>query len=120
MNKNLDKAKKVLANTYFVEEKDENIISLSPSNESLPFAYLLYDDDYPNTIILSFAVDYPDATASADLVLTLIHICKVAVGEPFFCDNGFNMHWGEDAYQKFELQELVDLGTLEPISDLRN
>ena len=122
LNVYITKAKHLLEKSFYVEIKHKNIISVSQSKQSLPFLYVLYDPKYSHTILMSFATDLHDPVLAATVALELSDIgYPLKITESFYIDTMNNMSWGEDAFDKYELDiHAEEYIKYDPPNDLKN
>lgn len=120
MQKKLQQLKDVLSSKYFIEEKHDDILTISPSKNSLPFAIIICDKDLNDELCLSFAADFHDPVEAANLTITIMHTSKVIIYESFYYDKMNNIHWGDQAFEMYEVEgsNLIDI--VEPVSNLRH
>lgn len=100
--------------------KHDNVLSISEEKDELPFSYFLYDSTYPDFILLSIAVDYPNAIRMADVIVKATKVTgKVVLAEPFFISNDGVTYLGEDAYDA-HTAETTGLDDMEPASGTKH
>lgn len=104
----------------FARFRDNNSLEISLNNKSLPFAFLVIDDEQFHGIILSLTVEPIDASLIAELTVNLIHIAPLAMGETFYITRDGGCHWGDNAYKYLLLEKDSRLLDLEPVTDLRH
>lgn len=105
---------------YFTYSKTSDIVVVSLDKTELPFAYIIEDSGYPNNLLISFAVNFPIANVVADLVLKVNKIKNVLVTENFYISNSGHTLWGQEAVERFHIDNFVDLETLEAVSEELN
>lgn len=108
-----------LKDTYHIDVADENAIRISSDQLSTPFLICVIEDD-PSVVLLSFTVEFTDASKIADILITITHITNVQISEPFYIDQIGNMHWGIPAYENFNLNLQLDLNEIEPNNDTKH
>jgi hypothetical protein len=114
-NKILTKIQKKL-NKYFTYFKDDNILVISEEKSVLPFAYLIADERYPNAILISLAVDYPQSINVAEIICLTSTIYRITLTEPFYiCTSDGKTYFDEEAYTKWEL-DTIPLDKIEPLN----
>lgn len=111
----LKKISKVL-NNFFSYFKDDNILVVAEDKSVLPFLYIISDNTASNALLLSIAVDYPNAVFVADVVLKCSPIAKLALSEAFYIDAEGKTHFGPEAYVKWDLDN-VEFTKVKPISE---
>jgi len=84
---------------YYTEFKDDNILEVCVSKESLPFAIIVTDPNFPDTLLLSFAADLSEPLKAAVVTLVLSRIANTELTEGFYIDSEYEYHWGEEAYE---------------------
>lgn len=114
-NKQLLKVQKLLKG-YFTYFKHDDILVVSEDKAVLPFAYIINDINYKDTLLISLAVDYPNSLKVADVVLTISKLINVEISEPFFINPSDGVtYFNEDAYEQWDLQS-INLDKIDPIS----
>lgn len=98
----------------------ENILAVAEDKQSAPYAYVLTDEKIPNTILVSFAVDYPNASDAAQIVLDLRKISAVAMVEDFYLAKNGQKYWGEEAFKYYTFDTQLPLEELQPRSEERH
>lgn len=101
MSSLLAKAVKALKKTYHIEQFEDNALGISFQKDQSIFALLITEEDAPDTVFFSVAVDAPDPHSVADISLRLIHVCKTELAEPFYIDEDGQLHWSAEAYEKY-------------------
>lgn len=111
MTKTLKKIQKRIPK-YFSYFKDDHILAISEDKMQLPFCFLIDDDRYPNKVLLSLAVDYPNSINVANLIV-LAKIPMMLV-QPFYISttNG-TTYIDDDAFHRWEL-EAINIEQLTP------
>lgn len=99
LNKNLEKAKKVLDQKFFCLFREKNVLEVSLDKNDLPFLFLVTET--PDLILMSFSVEFNNAAVAAQLALELNDITKVAVAEDFYVSKEGEIHWEEAALLKY-------------------
>lgn len=117
-NKILKKVSKSLA-SHFTYFKHDNILVVSEDKTQLPFAYIVYDNRYPNTLLLSLSLDYFNIHSVSDVVIATSQIYEVNSSESFYISKDGTTHFSEDAYYYFDLEN-NKLKDLTPISNAIN
>lgn len=120
MKSNLIKKIQTALNNYFTYSKTGAIIVVSLDKTELPFAYIIEDFNYPNCLLVSFAVDFPICDIAAQLVLDINKIKKVLVSENFYISNTGITFWGDEAFERFNIDNFIDLESLEAVSEELN
>lgn len=115
----LKKIQRALKN-YFTYTKDDGIIVVSLDKSELPFAYIVEDVALPKILLISFAVDFPLCNLAANVVLEVNKIKEVVLAENFYISNSGDTFWGTEAERLFELDNFVDLESLEAASEELN
>lgn len=115
-NSTLKKVVKTL-DTFFCYFKHDDIIAISEEKDMAPFAYVLFDDSYPDNLLISLAVDYPIASTVAKLVLLVNKTSPLLVADNFYINQMGQTLWNEEADYAFEL-DMIDLDQCEPITDI--
>ena len=114
----LNKVVSKLSNQFHFDFLNGNVLTVSLDADDIAFAHLIVDEDQYPGIILSLAIDFPEAYIASDLTLSLMHICPIALGEVFYLSRGGNMFWSEDAHSQCDIENNSDLlTTLTPITD---
>jgi hypothetical protein len=114
MNK-LKEIQKLLT-PYFSYFKDKQILAISEDKASLPFAFLINDKNYPNSLLLSIAVDYPNSITVVDLTLISSSISNILLSEAFYISpSDGKTYFGDNAYSRWDL-EMLDLNGITPES----
>lgn len=105
---------------FFTYEKDEQILAVAIDNMSAPFIYVICDNEYPETLLVSIAVDYPISTHVAEVILACTDLSHTELTEGFYISqlNGETV-FGGDAENRFDLENL-DLKDIHPLNDLKN
>lgn len=119
-NKWLRQAKTVLSG-FYCYLKDDDILVVSEDKATLPHTFIMTDTVFPNTLLLSFAVDYPNASVAASIALHLTRVTKVALVENFYISkhNGTTF-WGDDALKYYSFESQIALEEIEPESQARH
>ena|SRR6185295_8253436 len=120
MKSNLIKKIQNNLKNYFTYLKTDSIIIVSMSKDELPFAYIIEDENYPNKLLIAFAVNFPIANIAGSLVLEVNKIKEVLITENFYISNGGMTYWGEEAVDKFHIDNIIDLESLEAASEQLN
>lgn len=115
-NKHLLKIQKLLNNKYFTYFVDDNILSISEDKTLPPFVHFIMDDEYNNIVVAAFAVDFPDAIVSAEVVLLANKVIEVGLGNPFYIAKNGNTYFDEEAYEMYSLDD-IQLEDWDPKSD---
>lgn len=97
-------AKNLNAQKLHLSWIDDNLIEVSENKNSKVFAFLVIEEKQFHGIVVSFALDFYDVYRTADLVISLMHTCPVALGEAFYRSNDGELHWSEDATSYFTLE----------------
>lgn len=119
MNALMNKVTKVLTKTFHVTEFLDNALAVSFSEGDLPFALVIQEDESPDTIYFSPAVDAPDPYSIADITLRLVHIAKTELAEPFYLDQEGELFWGAEAYETY-MSGRPDLDSNQAFLDLES
>ena len=98
----LKKIEKALRKSYHLEEFMDNAIAISFKEGEPNFAMIIIEEDDPDTINYSVAVDAPDPFSIADIALRLMHISKTVLAEPFYSDSEGDLFWSAEAYQQHQ------------------
>jgi hypothetical protein len=118
-NKHLKKIQKLL-NNYFSYFKSDDVLVISEDKAEMPFAYIINDSRYKNTLLLCLAIDYANPIHVAEVSLKANKVLKLELSEAFYINpmNGVT-YFDEDAYYQYNLQSL-DLDTMVPYSNASN
>lgn len=100
--------------TYF---KHNDILVVSEDKADLPFAYVIMDEEgYPGIALISYAVNFPYPVKVANFALEINGLMPVAIAESFFIAQTGNTYWGEEAEKVFEMENLIPLEEIDPLS----
>jgi len=101
---------------YFSYFKEDNALILSEDKASMPFIYIICDDSYPDELLCSVAVDYPNPILVAEIALTASKVMKTTLSEPFYISpiDG-QTYFDQEAYDKWD-RDTLDLNDLAPIT----
>lgn len=113
-NNYLRQADTLLNKHNFCYLKEENVLAISEDKSTLPHAFVLTDESIPNTILLSFAIDYPRSSEAAAIALELRKITHVSLVEDFYIAKNGITHWGDDAAKYYTFETQIDLATIDP------
>lgn len=119
-NKQLKQVAKLLKDELFTEFAHDNILTISDNKLSTPFAYVISDENYPEYLLLSLAIDYPICENAVMVALLANTIKSVRVAETFYINNEGLTVWGELAFDAFDKDQSIDLNNLQPINKLLN
>lgn len=120
-NEILDKCKKVLRKSFNVDDIDDNVIGVTFKDDNRYIALIITEDTYPDTALLSIAVDCHYSFDIAKLTLSLMHACNVGLAEVFYHSIDGQYYWGEEAYNQFNNSSTEDdLTNMESPSKLLN
>lgn len=101
---------------YFCYFKNDDILVISEDKSVLPFAYIINDYNYPDFLLLSLSIDYPNPIPVADITLIANKVKEVVLSEVFYISpSDGKTYFHDEAYERFELDNLP-LEDLEPIS----
>ena len=100
----VDAQKMLKKQGYYTVFRDSNILEMCFNKQSMPFAFLVIEDEQFPGIIISFASDFHEVMLASDITITLMHIIPIAVGEPFYIDKSGNTYWGEEAEIRFSFE----------------
>lgn len=115
----LAKLQKKLTN-YFSYFKDHDILVVSEDKESLPFCYLIMTSDYPHTVLVSVAVDYPICNNVAEIVIHCSRAGNTSLTHPFYISPGTGTtFFDEAAFEQWDI-DTIDLDKLTPLSQAIN
>jgi hypothetical protein len=104
-HKLLANAKKVLHEDIHSIYREDNILELATEKDGRPFAYLIVEEAYPDTVIISFAADFYNVQLAARVSLDLHRIAKVELGEEFFISiSNQKLYWGDEAVEMAVLE----------------
>jgi hypothetical protein len=116
----LKKVEKALKN-YFTFRKSDAIIAVSLDKADLPFAHIIEDTKaYPDSLLIAFDVSFPICDVAANLVLEVNAIKNVIITENFYFSQTGEMLWGDEAFDRFKLDNFVDLESLQAASEELN
>ena len=99
--------------TYF---KSDDILAISDTKDSPPFAFVIIDDEYKHHILLSLAVDYPYPDKAAEVALWCSKVKATALTDSFYVAKNGITYVGNDAHKYYELDVDVPLEAIDPIS----
>lgn len=107
----------IIKNYHYTEFVEKQILSVSVNNTDLPFCYIIIDEEmYPDTLLLSFAVDFQSAFLASELTLICKGVGKTALAEEFYIDQNGIKCFGTEAHLRFEgeahLKEIVPISQL--------
>jgi hypothetical protein len=105
---------------FTVFKRDRNILEIGIPNEPNPIAFLIVEPELPDLVAVSVAVDFDNSPLISTMVISLSRVVPLVSAEPFYYDTKNELHWDEDAYNYFELENKVDLTGIEPLNDYRN
>lgn len=111
---------KLALKDYFTYCKNESIIVVSLDKTELPFAYIIEDSSYPGCLLIAFAVNFPLANTAAEIALKINKIKDVLITEHFYISNSGSTFWGNEALERFHIDNVIDLETLEAASEELN
>lgn len=122
INANLQAAKSILDEKFFCLFREANVLEVSLDKEDLPFLYLVTED--PELILMSFSVDFDNASVAAQIALLLDDITDTGVAESFYIAKTGEVHWEDDALITYaqestsvERNPLVDM---KPVSSMKH
>jgi hypothetical protein len=116
-HKHLVKAQKYLKH-YFTYFKDDNILVVAEDKNSLPFAYVIIEDqNYPNIFLLSLDVSYLQMVKAINFTLLLNKIKEVKLVDGFFIAQTGITYIGDDAEKYRQLEFEIPLQEIDPESD---
>lgn len=102
---------------FFTFFKNNNILVVSEDKASLPFALLVYENEHPNVLLVSLAIDYPDSVVVAHMILALSQKMNIALSDVFYISpSDGHTHFNEEAYDKWQLSQF-DLGKIPALSE---
>lgn len=111
---------KSLKPEYFLNFNHENIMTVSMEKGTLPFAFLMVDDQFDG-VVMSLSYDFPETFVVASLTIQLMRCCNVAMGESFYFNRSGNLLWDDQALEMFMLEHDADLlESLQPVSEMVN
>ncbi len=99
LNKHLEKAKKLLNTKFYCKFRNENALDISLDKKSLPFLFLVVQDD--DLILMSFSVDFNEASVAAQIALELNAITSTGIAESFYMSRDGQLLWDAEAYAEF-------------------
>lgn len=101
---------------FFCYFKAENVLVVSEDKSVMPFAYIIADElNYPDTLLLSVAVDFPFAEKVVHVALCANRIQKVALTDQFFIGQNGVTYMGEEADKYYEIETECPLEEIEPL-----
>lgn len=101
MNKLLSQVKKTFESTYIIACHENKVLEFSIDKKSLPFALVMYEDNFPNTILVSLSVDYHANDLLASFIIKLGYVGKIQLTEGFYLDDAGVCFLGEEAYNEY-------------------
>jgi len=119
MNKLLEKAAKSLG-YLFTELVEDNALHVCIAEDDTPFMILLCAKEYPDTIIISLAADFPDTFITTNVILDLIGVSKLELSDSFYITETGTVTIGKDADLKRMLFESEDLMNMQALSNTKN
>lgn len=102
---------------FYCYFKSDTMLSISEDKSMLPFICVIHDDKYPNNLLLSIALDYPNAEKAVEIALYASKIKSTALTEPFFFSGNGSTYVGDEAHDQFQLEVMVPLEDLQPPTD---
>ena len=120
MNYYLLKAEKLLKKDYFLYSPTDNIIVVSVDKAVLPFMKIIWDENYPKNLLLSFATDYINSSEAANLALMINKITNVKLMEDYYIAKNGNMYFGHEASKYYAYDTQLPLDEIEPECDTRH
>lgn len=93
----LEYAYKIFSDQYYCYKKEDSILVLAEDKGDIPFLYIIEDDNYPKTLLLSFSIDYPYPSNACLIALELREHYKVLIAEDFYISKSGYTHWGDEA-----------------------
>jgi len=97
----LQKAAKLLNKTFHTQEFLDNALAVSFNQADPPFALVIIEEDNPDVLYYSVAVDAPDPHSVADIALRLINMAKTELSEPFYLNDEGELFWSDEAYAEY-------------------
>lgn len=107
------KAETYLSKSYYCYFKDKDILVVAEDKSVLPFLYVLVDPHYKNTLLLSFAIDFPFPSRACVIGLELSNICNIAVAEDFYISKSGSTFWGDEANKILQFDTQLPLEELD-------
>lgn len=114
MNAFLLKSKKLLEQDYFVYQPDDNVLVISNDKTELPFMKIIWDENYPHNLLLSFATDFPLSSLASSLTLQLNNIKEVKLLEDYYIAKNGNMYFGDEAAKFYMWDTQISLDDVDP------
>lgn len=98
---------------YFTYFKENNILAISEDKSSLPFAFLIIEDEYKDLILLSISLT-ADPVLSADIALQASLFNEIMLIEAFYVSEVDGMtYFGNEATRQYNLENEIDLMQIE-------
>lgn len=115
LNEHLKKAKDILSDKFFCVFKEKTILEVSIDKEDLPFLYLILEDN--DLILMSFSVEFNNASMAAQLALMLYDITDVGVAENFYLSKEGELFWDDAALLKMAEEDQIN--SRHPLLDMK-
>jgi hypothetical protein len=118
-NKDLLKLQKSIPH-FFSYFKEENVLAISDNKDKLPFAFVINDDEYKFHLLLSIAIDYPNAEKAVELALYTNKIKPAAITESFYISQNGTTYTGDEAYKYWSIDLNYSLNEIDPESNTQH
>jgi len=99
--------------SYF---KDPNVLVFSEDKQSLPFCYVIIDENFPGKIVVSFSINAPSVSLAVNMALEINNLSPVALTEEFYIASNGQTYWGEEAAKMYAIDTQIDLENSEAIN----